>query len=154
MQALDESRIEGLKEVWEGYIRLEAKLNTDAQTHLDSMIQAVQAVDASVDSAIFVRTHRTPWSTPLDLPFESSTTFNDTVSHLCRLFYSAEAKQKVMRKLDLTSVMFQWQIGGISAGRQCSCILEQQADEVEKEACSDYCGYQQSTQGHGGVVEP
>ncbi|KAF9136636.1 hypothetical protein BGX30_010981 [Mortierella sp. GBA39] len=78
MQALDESRIEGLKEVWEGYIRLESKLNTDAQTHLDSMMQAVQAVDVSVDSAIFVRTHRTAWTAPLDLPFESSHTFNDT----------------------------------------------------------------------------
>ncbi|KAG0296963.1 hypothetical protein BGZ96_007999 [Linnemannia gamsii] len=78
MQALDESRIEGLKEVWEGYIRLEAKLNTDAQSHQDSMMQAVQGVDASIDSAIFVRTHRTPWSAPLDLPFESSPTFNDT----------------------------------------------------------------------------
>ncbi|KAG9072159.1 hypothetical protein KI688_006383 [Linnemannia hyalina] len=78
MQALDESRIEGLKEVWEGYIRLESKLNTDAQTHLDSMMQAVQAVDASVDSAIFVRTHRAAWTAPLDLPFESSHTFNDT----------------------------------------------------------------------------
>lgn len=80
MQALDESRIEGLKEVWEGYIRLESKLNTDAQTHLDSMMQAVQAVDTSVDSAIFVRTHRAAWTAPLDLPFESSHTFNDTVS--------------------------------------------------------------------------
>lgn len=79
MQALDESRIDGLKEVWEGYIRLESKLNTDAQTHLDSMLQAVQAVDASIDSAIFVRTHRSAWTAPLDLPFESSHTFNDTV---------------------------------------------------------------------------
>ncbi|KAF9933739.1 hypothetical protein FBU30_004540 [Linnemannia zychae] len=78
MQALDESRIDGLKEVWEGYIRLESKLCTDAQGHLDSMMQVVQAVDASVDSAIFVRAHRAPWSAPADLPFESSPTFNDT----------------------------------------------------------------------------
>jgi len=79
MQALDESRIEGLKEIWEGYIRLESKLTTDAQAHLDSMMRSVQAIDASVDSAIFVRTHRAPWSAPQDQPFESSPTFNDTV---------------------------------------------------------------------------
>lgn len=106
MQALDESRIEGLKEIWEGYIRLEAKLNTDAQTHQDSMMQAVQGVDASIDSAIFVRTHRTPWSAPLDQPFESSPTFNDTVSDFCCMFFSAGPKQKAMRKLILIKMMF------------------------------------------------
>ncbi|KAI9242515.1 MAG: hypothetical protein BYD32DRAFT_362651, partial [Podila humilis] len=51
MQALDESRIEGLKGIWENYIGLESKLTADMGAHLDSMVQAVRAVDASVDSA-------------------------------------------------------------------------------------------------------
>ncbi len=80
MQALDESRIEGLKDVWEGYIGLETKLVADAQVHLDSMLHSVRAIDASIDSAVFVRTHKTPWTAPGDQPFESSPTFNDTVS--------------------------------------------------------------------------
>lgn len=80
MQVLDESRIEGLKGIWENYIGLESKLTADTQAHLDSMVQAVRAVDASVDSAIFVRSQRKPWTLPPDQPFESSTTFNDTVS--------------------------------------------------------------------------
>jgi hypothetical protein len=80
MQALDESRIDGLKEIWTGYIGLESKLTTDAQTHLDAMLSAVYSIDASVDSAVFVRSHRTSWTAPPDLPFESSPTFNDTVS--------------------------------------------------------------------------
>jgi len=79
MQALDESRIEGLKEVWEGYIGLETKLVADAQVHLNSMLQAVRAIDAPTDSVVFVRTHKTPWTAPADQPFESSSTFNDTV---------------------------------------------------------------------------
>ncbi|KAF9379631.1 hypothetical protein CPB97_008860 [Podila verticillata] len=78
MQVLDESRIEGLKGIWENYIGLESKLAADAQAHLDSMVQAVRAVDASVDSAVFVRSQRKPWSLPPDQPFESSSTFNDT----------------------------------------------------------------------------
>lgn len=80
MQALDESRIEGLKDIWEGYIGLETRLVADAQVKLDSMLRAVRAIDASVDSAVFVRTHKTPWTAPADQPFESSPTFNDTVS--------------------------------------------------------------------------
>jgi len=80
MQALDESRIEGLKEIWGGYIGLEVKLTADAQAHLDSMAAAVNAIDASVDSTVFVRSHRAAWSTPADHAFESSATFNDTVS--------------------------------------------------------------------------
>ncbi|KAF9108952.1 hypothetical protein BGX29_000040 [Mortierella sp. GBA35] len=107
MQALDESRIEELKEVWEGYIRLESKLTTDAQGHLDSMMQAVQVVDASVDSAIFVRTHRAPWSAPLDHPFESSPTFNDTeelvLDDNARVFLSNKL-MKLRRKQAQTTV--------------------------------------------------
>lgn len=80
MQALDESRIEGLKEIWDGYITLETKLTAEARAHLDSMLNGVRAVDASIDSGVYVRSHREPWSAPPDLPFESSPTFNDTVS--------------------------------------------------------------------------
>ncbi|KAF9155061.1 hypothetical protein BG015_011199 [Linnemannia schmuckeri] len=107
MQVLDESRIEGLKEIWEGYIRLESKLNTDAQSHLNSMMQAVQAVDASVDSAVFVRAHRAPWSAPLDLPFESSHIFNDTeelvLDDNARVFLSNKL-MKLRRKQAQTTV--------------------------------------------------
>ncbi|KAF9112165.1 SCF ubiquitin ligase complex subunit cdc4 [Mortierella sp. AM989] len=78
MQDLDESRIEGLKEIWESYIGLETKLTADAQTHLDTMVTTVRAIDASVDSTVFVRTNKVPWSAPVDQPFESSPTFNDT----------------------------------------------------------------------------
>ncbi|KAG0006715.1 hypothetical protein BGZ65_004795 [Modicella reniformis] len=78
MQALDESRIEGLKEIWKGYINLESKMTADTQLHLDLMLNAVGAMDASVDSAVFVRTNRAPWSAPPDLLFESSSVFNDT----------------------------------------------------------------------------
>jgi hypothetical protein len=79
MQALDESRIEGLKEIWKGYVGLESKLTADAQMHLDSIMSAICAIDASIDSAVYVRSHKTPWTAPVDLPFESSPTFNDTV---------------------------------------------------------------------------
>ncbi|KAF8942128.1 hypothetical protein BGZ47_006803 [Haplosporangium gracile] len=107
MQVLDESRTEGLKEIWEGYIRLESKLNTDAQAHLDSMMQAVQAVDASVDSSVFIRTHRAAWSAPLDLPFESSHIFNDTeelvLDDNARVFLSNKL-MKLRRKQAQTTV--------------------------------------------------
>ncbi|KAF9362966.1 hypothetical protein BGX34_005181 [Mortierella sp. NVP85] len=52
MQALDESRIDGLKEIWTGYIGLESKLTTDAQTHLDAMLSAVYSIDASEEIVI------------------------------------------------------------------------------------------------------
>ncbi|KAG0270477.1 hypothetical protein BGZ95_001680 [Linnemannia exigua] len=107
MQALDESRIEGLKEIWQGYIHLESKLTTDVQAHLDSMMQAIQAVDASVDSAIFVRSHRAPWQAPLDLTFESSHTFNDTeelvLDDNARVFLSNKL-MKLRRKQAQTTV--------------------------------------------------
>ncbi|KAF9904149.1 hypothetical protein EC991_002984 [Linnemannia zychae] len=107
MQALDESRIEGLKEIWQGYINLESKLTTDVQVHLDSMMQAIQAVDASVDSTIFVRTHRAAWQAPLDLPFESSHTFNDTgelvLDDNARVFLSNKL-MKLRRKQAQTTV--------------------------------------------------
>ncbi|KAF9132893.1 hypothetical protein BGW39_011079 [Mortierella sp. 14UC] len=107
MQALDESRIEGLKNIWQGYINLESKLTMDVQAHLDSMMQATQAMDASVDSAIFVRTHRAPWQAPLDLPFESSHTFNDTeelvLDDNARVFLSNKL-MKLRRKQAQTTV--------------------------------------------------
>ncbi|KAF9198350.1 hypothetical protein BGZ49_000847, partial [Haplosporangium sp. Z 27] len=78
MQDLDESRIEGLKDIWANYIGLESKLTTDAQSHLELMVNSVNAIDASVDSAVFVRNNKVPWSAPVDQPFESSPTFNDT----------------------------------------------------------------------------
>ncbi|GJJ77311.1 formin-binding protein 1 [Entomortierella parvispora] len=107
MQALDESRIEGLKDVWGGYIGLEAKLTVDAQAHLESMTAAVNAIDASVDSAVFVRSHRAPWSTPPDHAFESSPTFNDTeelvVDDNARVFLSNKL-MKLRRKQAQTAV--------------------------------------------------
>ncbi|KAG0198886.1 hypothetical protein BGX28_007724 [Mortierella sp. GBA30] len=107
MQALDESRIDGLKEVWEGYITLETKLTHDAQMHLDSMLHAVRAIDASVDSTIFIRTHKTPWTAPMDQPFESSPTFNDTeelvVDENARVFLSNKL-MKLRRKQAQTTV--------------------------------------------------
>ncbi|KAF9573211.1 hypothetical protein EC968_008849 [Mortierella alpina] len=107
MQALDESRIEGLKGVWEGYIGLESKLVADAQVHLDSMLHAVRAIDASIDSAVFVRTHKTPWTAPADQPFESSSTFNDTeelvVDDNARVFLSNKL-MKLRRKQAQTTV--------------------------------------------------
>ncbi|KAF9438240.1 hypothetical protein BGZ76_009071 [Entomortierella beljakovae] len=78
MQILDESRIDGLKEIWECLVGLETKLTSDAQSHLDSMISSIRSIDASVDSAAFVRANRALWSAPVDQPFESSPTFNDT----------------------------------------------------------------------------
>ncbi|KAF9583613.1 hypothetical protein BGW38_009039 [Lunasporangiospora selenospora] len=78
MQALDESRIEGLKQIWLDYIGLEASLTKDSEAHLDSMVNASRSIDPSVDSAVFVRTQRKPWSNPPDLAFQSSPTFNDT----------------------------------------------------------------------------
>ncbi|KAF9405191.1 hypothetical protein BGZ94_003713 [Podila epigama] len=78
MQVLDESRIEGLRTIWENYIGLETKLTADAQAHLDSMLHAVRAVEPSIDSSVFVRSQRRPWNMPADQPFESSSTFNDT----------------------------------------------------------------------------
>ncbi|KAG0042311.1 hypothetical protein BGZ83_000610 [Gryganskiella cystojenkinii] len=101
MQALDESRIEGLKDIWGGYIALEVKLTADAKAKLDSMTAAVSAIDAAVDSAVFVRSRRAPWSTPADQPFESSPTFNDTeelvVDDNARVFLSNKL-MKLRRK--------------------------------------------------------
>ncbi|KAG0022473.1 hypothetical protein BGZ80_000175 [Entomortierella chlamydospora] len=101
MQDLDESRIEGLKEIWESYIGLETKLTADAQSHLESMVNGVHAIDASVDSAVFVRTNKVPWTTPADHPFESSPTFNDTeelvVDDNARVFLSNKL-MKLRRK--------------------------------------------------------
>ncbi|KAF9193140.1 hypothetical protein BGZ51_004112 [Haplosporangium sp. Z 767] len=107
MQALDESRIEGLKDVWEGYVQMETKLTTDAQAHLDSMLRAIHAIDASIDSAIFVRSHKTPWTAPADHPFESSPTFNDTeelvIDDNARVFLSNKL-MKLRRKHAQTTV--------------------------------------------------
>ncbi|KAG0292801.1 hypothetical protein BGZ98_002458 [Dissophora globulifera] len=61
MQILDESRIEGLKQIWEGYITLETNLTADARAHLDSMLSSVHAIDATVDSTVFVRANKAPW---------------------------------------------------------------------------------------------
>ncbi|KAI8603269.1 hypothetical protein EDD21DRAFT_42808 [Dissophora ornata] len=101
MQALDESRIGGLKEIWEGYINLESKLTADAQAHLGSTLNAVHAIDSSVDSAVFVRSNRAPWSAPVDQAFESSPTFNDTeelvVDDNARVFLSNKL-MKLRRK--------------------------------------------------------
>ncbi|KAF9172430.1 hypothetical protein BGX21_003829 [Mortierella sp. AD011] len=101
MQDLDESRIEALKEIWESYIGLETKLTAEAQSHLESMVNGVHAIDASVDSAVFVRTNKVPWTTPADHPFESSPTFNDTeelvVDDNARVFLSNKL-MKLRRK--------------------------------------------------------
>ncbi|KAG0256464.1 hypothetical protein DFQ27_005706 [Actinomortierella ambigua] len=78
MQALEESRVEALKAIWESYIGLEKKLTQDANQKLDAMLQNVQSVDASADSAAFIRSQKSAWTTPADLPFESSQVFNDT----------------------------------------------------------------------------
>ncbi|KAI1318856.1 hypothetical protein EDD11_005702 [Mortierella claussenii] len=101
MQVLDESRIEGLKEIWQGYIALESKLTADAQAHLDSMLNSVRAIDATVDSTVFVRANKTAWSLPADQQFESSPTFNDTeelvVDDNARVFLSNKL-MKLRRK--------------------------------------------------------
>ncbi|KAF9361985.1 hypothetical protein BGX26_008157 [Mortierella sp. AD094] len=106
MQDLDESRIEGLKEIWESYIGLEAKLTADAQSHLDSMVNGVHAIDASVDSAVFVRANKVPWSAPVDHPFESSPTFNDTeelvVDDNARVFLSNKLMKLRRRQAQVT----------------------------------------------------
>ncbi|KAG0367239.1 hypothetical protein BGZ54_004196, partial [Gamsiella multidivaricata] len=107
MQYLDESRIEGLKEIWEGYIGLESNLTAEAQAHLSSMVNAVRAIDASADSAVFIRSHKAPWIAPVDQVFESSPTFNDTeelvVDDNARVFLSNKL-MKLRRKQAQTIV--------------------------------------------------
>ncbi|KAI7829549.1 hypothetical protein BC939DRAFT_509470, partial [Gamsiella multidivaricata] len=57
----------------------DSNLTAEAQAHLSSMVNAVRAIDASADSAVFIRSHKAPWIAPVDQVFESSPTFNDTV---------------------------------------------------------------------------
>ncbi|KAG0222948.1 hypothetical protein BGW41_005780 [Actinomortierella wolfii] len=111
MQALEESRVEAMKAIWESYIRLEQKLTQDSNQKLDTMLQAVQGVDASNDSAVFIRSHKTSWTTPADLPFESSHVFNDTgelVNDSDAQVFMSNKLMKLRRKLaqvmvDITS---------------------------------------------------
>ncbi|KAF9971625.1 hypothetical protein BGZ73_005417 [Actinomortierella ambigua] len=107
MQALEESRVEAMKVIWESYIGLEQKLTQDANQKLDAMFQTVQTVDASADSAAFIRTHKSTWAIPSDLPFESSAVFNDTgelVNDNDAQVFMSNKLMKLRRKLGQVTV--------------------------------------------------
>jgi hypothetical protein len=73
-------RVNHLKDIINNYLRLEANVLTDSQSHLDKILISVSKISVEEDNALFVKTHKgaEPWQEPFDFKFESSLIFKDT----------------------------------------------------------------------------
>ncbi|CAG8462865.1 5780_t:CDS:10 [Paraglomus occultum] len=71
MQELNENRVRAVKYIWDEYVDFELSALSNSEQHLEIIKQALEEVDETADSELFIKFNKREWQEPPDFEFEA-----------------------------------------------------------------------------------